>query len=80
MICFSLADRTSFMNLPRWLDEIKGYGVQGLIYLVGCKSDLDIQVPTDEILTFAELYQVSYVQTSSKDNVGVRDAFQRIIE
>lgn len=47
MLCFSLSDRNSFVNLPHWLDEIKGFDVQGQIYLVGCKSDLDIEVPTD---------------------------------
>lgn len=53
MLCFGLNNRESFVNLPRWLDEIKGYDVEGQIYLVGCKSDLDAEVPTDEILTFA---------------------------
>ena len=48
--------------------------------MVGCKSDLDMVVPTDEILTFAEAYNLSYVQTSAKEDVGVSDAFQRIIE
>jgi hypothetical protein len=53
------------------LDEIKGFDVQGQIYLVGTKSDLDIEVPTDEILSFAEAYKVSYLQTSAKDSTGV---------
>ena len=47
---------------------------------MGCKSDLDTIVPTDEILTFAEAYNLSYVQTSAKDDIGVNEAFQRIIE
>ena len=53
------------------MDEINKYDVQGQIYLVGCKSDLDTVVPTDEILTFAEAFNLSYVQTSAKENIGV---------
>jgi GTPase SAR1 family protein len=49
-----LADRKSFENLNHWIDEIKNYGVDGKIYLIGCKSDLNAEVYTDEILVFAE--------------------------
>ena len=80
MLCFSLAERQSFDNLSHWVDEINKYDVQGQIYLVGCKSDLDTVVPTDEILTFAEAFNLSYVQTSAKENIGVNETFQRIIE
>ena len=38
---------------------------------MGCKSDLDTVVPTDEILTFAEAFNLTYTQTSAKDNIGV---------
>jgi len=27
LLCFSLADRKSFENLPHWLDEVNNYGV-----------------------------------------------------
>jgi hypothetical protein len=37
-------------------------------------------VPTDEILTFAEAYGVSYIQTSAKDSVGVEEGFKKVIE
>ena len=48
--------------------------------MIGCKSDLDANVPTDEILIFAQAYQVKYLQTSAKDNVGVSEAFRQIVE
>jgi GTPase SAR1 family protein len=75
-----LNDRKTFVSLVNWLQEIKDFDVQGAVYLVGCKSDLDIEVPTDEILTFAEAYQVSYIQTSAKENVGVGEGFRKIVE
>jgi len=80
LLCFSLADRRSFDNLGHWLDEINKYMVDGQIYLVGCKSDLDTIVPTDEILTFAEAMNVKYIQTSAKESIGVSEAFQQVIE
>lgn len=47
LLCFDLSNRATFDNLPHWLDEIKNFEVQGTVYLVGCKSDLDVNVPTD---------------------------------
>lgn len=41
---------------------------------------MEIEVPTDEILTFAEAYGVSYFQTSAKDSVGVEEGFKKVIE
>lgn len=63
-----------------WVDEIRNFDVQGQVYLIGCKSDLDIEVPTDEILIFAEANRLSYAQTSAKDSVGVNDTFKKIVE
>ena len=31
-------------------------------------------------MTFASAYNVQYIQTSSKDNVGVSEGFRRIVE
>lgn len=36
------------MKLALWPQEMKDFDVQGAAYLVGCKSDLDTEVPTDE--------------------------------
>ena len=47
--------------------------------LVGCKSDLDINVATDEILLFAEEYKINYYQTSAKENEGVNSMFHQIM-
>ena len=66
--------------MAHWLQEIKDFDVQGAVFLVGCKSDLDTEVPTDEILSFAETYNANYIQTSAKDNIGVNDAFRKIVE
>ncbi len=53
-LCFSLHDRNSFQNLETWLKEIRRETFKGMVCLIGCKSDLEIEVPTDEILVFAQ--------------------------
>ena len=47
LLCFSLADRQSFDNLGHWVDEITKFDVKGQVYLIGCKSDLESEIPTD---------------------------------
>lgn len=49
------------------------------MFLIGCKSDLDVQVATDEILVFAKEKNISYHQTSSLIGEGVHEAFQSIM-
>ena len=50
------------------------------IYLIGCKSDLEPKVYTDEILTFAERNKCVYFQTSARENEGVNECFEAIIK
>ena len=51
----------------------------GLAFLIGCKSDLDVEVPTDEIILYAQKNDVGYHQTSSLTGEGVHDAFLNIM-
>lgn len=48
-LCFSLNNRLSFNGLTKWIHDLtENYGVlKEMIVLVGCKSDLAIEVPTD---------------------------------
>lgn len=49
------------------------------MFLIGCKSDLDVEVATDEILVFAQSKNIPYHQTSSRTGEGVHEAFQSIM-
>lgn len=49
------------------------------MFLIGCKSDLDVEVATDEILVFAQQKNIPYHQTSSRTGEGVHEAFQSIM-
>lgn len=54
-LCFSLADRQSFLALEKWINELVTFDVpRDQMVLIGCKSDLDVEVATDEILVFAQ--------------------------
>lgn len=47
-LCFSLAHRRSFEVLDRWILELTNYDVpRDQMILIGCKSDLDVEVATD---------------------------------
>lgn len=48
-LCFSLTDRLSFNGLTQWIHDLtKVYGIpKEMIVLVGCKSDMAIEVATD---------------------------------
>ncbi len=65
-LCFSLADRKSFENLDHWIDQLIKFDVpRDTMFLIGCKSDLDVQVATDQIIVYAQSKNVNYFQTSS---------------
>ena len=67
LLCFDLSDKNSFKDLAQQLLEIRGLDPNICpVYLIGCKSDLDPQVFTDEILVFSQQHQCKYFQTSSK--------------
>lgn len=79
-LCFSLNDRKSFENLPHWIKELDNFDVsRDNMFLLGCKSDLDMEVATDEILLFAQQNGIEYHQTSSLLNEGVNEAFKSIM-
>ncbi len=49
------------------------------MFLIGCKSDLDVEVATDEIILYAQKNDIAYHQTSSFTGEGVHDAFRNIM-
>jgi small GTP-binding protein len=85
LMCFSVADRTSYDNIKnKWVDEIKQYVKGPLFLLVGTKQDLrdsaDSPVSTqdgealrDQIGAFA------YVECSAIKCQGIKDAFDKAI-
>jgi Ras-related protein Rab-6A len=68
LLCFDLTNRTSFIELEMWIDEIN-YIIDKHVYicLVGLKSDLEPVVNKDEINLFLEKHLIlSYKTYTSK--------------
>lgn len=82
MIAFSLTDRNTFLNLSKYMDEIRHYkeGKSVPILLVGTKCDLEALrvVTANEISEISTQWGVPYLETSALASVSVEEAFQNI--
>jgi small GTP-binding protein len=80
VLCYNLNDVTSFSNLNYWLDELVKYKVDRVnTILVGCKKDLEIEVPTDAVLEFLKDRALLHFETSAKTGEGVEEAMQAVV-
>jgi len=80
VLCYNLNDPTSFGNLNYWFDELVKYKVDRVnTVLVGCKKDLDIEVPTDAILEFLKERAVLHFETSAKTGEGIEEAMRTLV-
>ena len=83
IMCYDTTDMESFNNLRQWLGEVDRYACEHVNRLiVGTKIDLTDQnvVDTATALDFANSLGISLVECSSKNNVGVDDAFETIVD
>jgi GTPase SAR1 family protein len=80
MLVFDLTDRRSFEDLIQWLTEVYSLcDPNAVVTLVGNKSDLaDRRAVTPvEAEGFADLHQLTYIETSARGGVNVQEAFSR---
>ncbi len=79
MICFDIAQRSSFDNVEKWHSEaVDGATNKNLCYiLVGCKSDLstDRQVSMEEATQQSADLGIPYMEVSSKQFLNVEELF-----
>ena len=81
IIVFSVTDKTSFENLPRWIEQLKEHAVNDIIFdVIGNKSDLELrrQVSYDEASELCRSYDCNYTETSCISDNGLDDAFRKI--
>jgi small GTP-binding protein len=76
---FDLSNRTSFLNVNKWLEECKHcYGTIQL-FLIGNKTDASNRaVTTEEAIKYAQQLDIVYMETSAKTGFGITEAFQQI--
>jgi len=81
-ICFSLADRDSFLALKKHIELVNQYAVKKpIVALVGTKSDLPRrQVATKEFKKFAKQGNYFWKETSAKTKESVNALFTKVLK
>ena len=80
LLVFDLADRKSFDDLAQWLHDIHALcDPNAVVTLIGNKLDLVEQrtITNSEAENFAELHQLTYLETSALGGDYVQEAFLR---
>ena len=81
LLCFDLSEKSTFISLYNWIDDIKNYcsNDKVIIYILGNKSDLEHEVSKNEIEEFCQKNNVKYIETSSKNN-SISNLLELILE
>lgn len=80
ILCYDVNDRTSFNNIPVWLEDIRKYTNSVNILLVGNKIDLKKVVTDAEAREFAKSASIPFILTSAKNDENVQEAFANLIK
>ena len=83
IILFDITDRTSFNRISNWFTALITHASEDVPkILIGCKSDLysDRVVSFEEGTQLATKLGITYRETSSKTNFGIKETFEEIIE
>jgi Ras-related protein Rab-1A len=77
-VVYDVTDRASFMDVSRWLSVILAHSQNGVILLLGNKSDLATQraVSFEEGKALADEFRVSFMETSAKTSANVAAALK----
>ncbi len=82
IVCFALNDRSSFDNVLTWLQDVREISSKIPIVLFGNKCDLieERKVTNEEAKEFADNNEIIYFETSAKDNINIKEGFEKISE
>jgi len=79
VVVYDTTNQETFQNVQKWLQEIDRYAGEDVHrLLVGSKSDLasERKVTADEAKDLADQMNLEHIETSSKDNNNVEEAFK----
>ncbi|KAI3463699.1 hypothetical protein Pfo_020362 [Paulownia fortunei] len=82
LLVYDITRRTTFESLRKWLKELREFGSpEMVVVLVGNKSDLSQsrEVNLEDGQTLAQLEDLSFMETSAKENLNVEEAFLQMI-
>ena len=82
LFVFDIASYKSFEGVKNWIQEAEDIGSYYQKLLIGNKSDLKDKrnVSLKEIENYCQEKNINYLETSAKDNVNLKEAFNKIIE
>ncbi|KAH6763433.1 Rab GTPase-like A1I protein [Perilla frutescens var. hirtella] len=82
LLVYDITRRSTFESLRKWLKELREFGSpEMVVVLVGNKSDLtrSREVNLEDGQSLAQLEDLSFMETSAKENLNVEDAFLQMI-
>ncbi|KZV21724.1 hypothetical protein F511_02882 [Dorcoceras hygrometricum] len=82
LLVYDITRKSTFESLKKWLKELREFGgPEMVVVLVGNKSDLlhSREVNLEDGRSLATLEQVSFMETSAKENLNVEEAFLHMI-
>ena len=82
VLVFSFTDKRSFEKLDYWLEQIKNESKDMPVVLFGNKCDEEErrEVSKEETQQYADKNGILYFETSSKNNIGIKEGFKTICE
>ena len=81
LLCFNLNDPKSLENVRRWMAFVQRTAPLWVkIILVGTKSDLPWKVNMRKVDEIVQEFQLEYFECSSKDDVGVKEVFEKLVD
>ncbi|GAB1609156.1 ras-related protein Rab-43-like, partial [Argonauta hians] len=82
IIAYDVTKRSSFDNIPRWLEDVKKYAGSNIVQLIlGNKQDLEHlrEVTVAEAKQYAQsCSMLDAIETSAKENTNIDEAFLRM--
>ena len=83
-LVFSLDDENSFLNLDKWITDIKNINENEspIIVLIGNKKDIESerQITKEEIEKYCKKKEIdTYFETSAKTGEGIHELFKEVI-
>ncbi|KAL0425327.1 UNVERIFIED_CONTAM: Ras-related protein RABA6b [Sesamum radiatum] len=82
LLVYDITRKSTFESLKKWLKEVREFGSRELVVvLVGNKSDLAQyrEVNLEDGRSLAQLEDLSFMETSAKENLNVEEAFLQMI-
>ena len=82
VVSFDVSSKKTFESVPSWLEDIKSNNNKIPIILFGNKCDLmeKREVEEEEAEEFANKINLLYLETSAKENINIKEGFEKIIE